>query len=922
MNLLEQQLERLQAGLRATHVALLVYAGERDARQIGLFHAGEENPAPELVDLEAAASLISGSLASRRSERFASRDSDCQLISIPTRADDEQPKQERRQFIPQEPSYWIGVRGVPTAVLSEQLPVIEALTRLAGRLFALESQRADPQTGLPDRAEFERALRSQLSDASNEGNSLTVFIFANESAKQLPTLLQLAIHDLNLALRDSDQLYRYALDQLALIVPGLKPEDLELLGDKIQRALTDSLPGQSTAGPWSVAAVRYEPEDLPALTALEFSLAAETVLRQCLSQGRGSAQLEPLLQVDGRLVNEQVDPALSVVFSGEPTRDYRHMRLLWDTVNRLGEQGSASDLAADMITLLNERLGVGAALLQVSQTGAEVLASTTTLENPVSESLWQSLRALPEGITRNALSLHNELQQVVATTSPQLGAIHLLLEDPQQLLCESAYALLVGLSEQITFALERLTTTEQELSRRSEEATALRRQVQVLSQRQPVSDMTFTAPAMTAIVERSKAWARTEEIVLITGESGSGKEVFAQRIHQASARAEQPLITVDCASIPPTLIEAELFGRIKGAYTGADSAAEGYVRKAEGGTLFLDEIGELPLESQSKLLRLLQERQVSPVGSADVYQVDVRIIAATNRDLATEVNAGRFRADLMYRLKVLELELPPLRERREDIEPLCQHFLAQYNAQYERACTLTPAALNALCNHRWPGNVRELKHCMLKACLQAGSDEIQEQDLGLLKVERAAAQPATDPVGRAITSPAPAANSAAAQLTAGDLWQNLELTLRSSCGAAIDRGLRLPIGNWLGDAFLEAAYNHHDEVAKHAAHTLGLAESTFRRQHDRLQAQRASGLTQTHDLFVDNLPWIHELVILADTATGADPAAAAPLERAKKLLLDIVSGLLPQDTGFASALMGVTPPTYRRHLQELREAAA
>jgi two-component system response regulator GlrR len=214
------------------------------------------------------------------------------------------------------------------------------------------------------------------------------------------------------------------------------------------------------------------------------------------------------------------------------------------------------------------------------------------------------------------------------------------------------------------------------------------------------------SPSMRRMFHELAQIAPSDVTVLIHGETGTGKELVAEAIHDASARAAGPLVVIDCGGIPGNLFENELFGHERGAFTGADRAAAGAFERADGGTLFLDELGELPLDLQPKLLRAVQERVVRRLGSAREIPVDVRIVAATHRDLAVEVNRGTFREDLFYRLAVARIEVPPLRERRDDILPLIHHFLAAAGAGAER---LTPDAAVELAAHYWPGNVRELR---------------------------------------------------------------------------------------------------------------------------------------------------------------------------------------------------------------------
>ena len=225
--------------------------------------------------------------------------------------------------------------------------------------------------------------------------------------------------------------------------------------------------------------------------------------------------------------------------------------------------------------------------------------------------------------------------------------------------------------------------------------------------------------------------AGTNCTVLITGESGTGKELIVAVLHDASARAKNPFVVVNCATIPEALIEAQLFGHVRGAYTGAVSASPGLVAAAEGGTLFLDEVGELPLLMQVKLLRLLQQREYIPVGDTKTVHSDIRVVAATNRDLEAEVAAGRFREDLYYRINVVHVHLPPLRERGGDVELLAMHFLRMVTARNGRSTPtgIDSTAMRALREYPWPGNIRQLENAIERAVLLAPSGLVTLNDL-------------------------------------------------------------------------------------------------------------------------------------------------------------------------------------------------
>lgn len=240
------------------------------------------------------------------------------------------------------------------------------------------------------------------------------------------------------------------------------------------------------------------------------------------------------------------------------------------------------------------------------------------------------------------------------------------------------------------------------------------------------------SPVMQTLKDRIVRVARANGCVLVRGESGCGKELVARALHRNSHRAKRPMLSVNCAAIPAELVESQLFGHAKGAFTGAESDHEGWFKQAHTGTLFLDEIGELPLEGQAKLLRILEGHPFQPVGSTQQVTVDVRIIAATNRDLAQLVREKRFREDLLYRLSVFELQLPPLRERGGDLDELIDHFIEHFRLQNGRPqIALSPEARAKMQEYNWPGNVRQLRNVIDSAVVMAETDLIQPADLGL-----------------------------------------------------------------------------------------------------------------------------------------------------------------------------------------------
>lgn len=248
----------------------------------------------------------------------------------------------------------------------------------------------------------------------------------------------------------------------------------------------------------------------------------------------------------------------------------------------------------------------------------------------------------------------------------------------------------------------------------------------------PDADLGSQSPAMRSVLDTLRRVAPTDATVLLRGESGTGKGVLARAVHGWSGRAGRPFVTVHAPSLSAELLESELFGHVKGAFTGAVDTREGRVAQAEGGTLFVDEVGDLPLALQPKVLRFLQDREYERVGDAKTRRADVRLVAATNRDLGAMVAEGAFREDLLYRLRVIEVEVPPLRQRAEDVLPLAEAFLAHFGARYGRAFAgFTEAAERAVGGHDWPGNVRELQNAVERASILSPGPLVDAEHLPL-----------------------------------------------------------------------------------------------------------------------------------------------------------------------------------------------
>jgi len=371
-------------------------------------------------------------------------------------------------------------------------------------------------------------------------------------------------------------------------------------------------------------------------------------------------------------------------------------------------------------------------------------------------------------------------------------------------------------------APERLVTS----TRNAMERSALQRTVSVLSESQPDTEhlgFVGSSPEMLAVYNMIKNVARSKATVFITGESGTGKEVCAEAIHKQSKRRDKPFIALNCAAIPKDLIESEIFGHVKGAFTGAVSDRDGAAAKADGGTLFLDEICEMEPALQTKLLRFLQTERVQKVGSDQVRPVDVRVVCATNRNPVVEVEEGRFREDLYYRLHVLPVHLPPLRDRGTDALEIAQHFLRIYAREEEKAFeTFSAEAEEALLAHRWPGNVRELQNIVRNIVVLNDGTIV---DLDMVPVR----QHGTPNIHRAPRPATAAAQGASSRLRGADPAESIQVPF----GTTLDQAER---------HLIETTIDRCDGSLPKAAKMLGVSPSTLYRKKEGWETSDAEAI--------------------------------------------------------------------------------
>jgi DNA-binding NtrC family response regulator len=369
-------------------------------------------------------------------------------------------------------------------------------------------------------------------------------------------------------------------------------------------------------------------------------------------------------------------------------------------------RSACCEIATDLGFLPQTVSGIESARTLLRDQGVDILL--LDLRAPLEEGL---------GLLHEIKALNPSLMVVVMTAFASVPA--------------AVEAMRTGAADYLTkpFALDELTAVlERAMERRTVDG-ASRRLRETLRSSQGLGNMIGRSPEMDKLYRILAKVAQSSHPVLILGESGVGKELVARSIHSNGPHADRPFVPIDCGSLVPTLMESELFGYVKGAFTGANRSKDGLLASAEGGTVFLDEIGELPLDLQAKLLRALQEKEVRPVGATHRIPINVRILAATNRNLVTAVEQGRFRKDLYYRLSVVNLRIPPLRERKQDIPLLAAHFLERMSRETGTTHTLSDDALRTLVDYDWPGNVRELENSLDRACTLSSGPVLHLGDL-------------------------------------------------------------------------------------------------------------------------------------------------------------------------------------------------
>jgi len=921
-----------------------------------LLHDGEPPTIPELADLESAARFINhvqsvGKHEDSLSESMLldiveSRETGFYLLRIPDLesllASNSSPAPERREGEPRLTAVeaWLGLRMdcSPADLKIDDLPpglpdswwsmVLAITSALAWHARCSSAQINDLVSDLPGRSEFQLFLDQLVQRTGDSGCPGLIFVnpdgfdVVNQrfGRDEGDAAIREIGERLRATARSSDFAFRYGAAVFGLLMPSASLESLRTVADKLHAALT--------AEPFLQGSV---PLDFSLGAALHEQVADATVEDHSaqLIRRADRALNAAKLGGGGRLVAwtpelssadvSQFDQ-LNGIYTANPARDYRNMLLLWETVGIVASHDDVDTLVAKVLEKLagsfgNATLGFfwcargggrGHGMLLRSEQSDHVERVADPAFDRERSSLFDEAlrekRTVTAALPSDGATLRACVMPLAAGEQP-LGFFYLEWHEDRLDVGPADLDFLSALAKQLTIALDRARLVELEKLRQEQEKKLLLDELSELQKALQHSQLVCRSPSMESVLESARRVAPTDMTVLLNGESGTGKELLARTLHQLSARRDKPLVVVDCAAIATTLIDSELFGHERGAYTGAERRTTGRLLEADGGTILLDEIGELPLEVQSKMLRFVQEKQFTPVGSSQPQTVDVRVIAVTNRDLVSEVAAGRFREDLYHRLNVVQLVVPPLRERPEDILPLAKHFLEQFSIQYrKRVHRLSEEAEACLMAYAWPGNVRELQNRMMRAVVLCEGDEIEPAEVRL---------ETSDPELMDRPEMAPPESAPAGTLAEGGP-DEVRLALCAQIDAAMRKGaFPPPIGKWVGEDLILEAYHLSGDTASQAAALLAIPETTFRRKLNKALARTGSGLSPRPD------GWAPLRAAISALMRTGNPAGADLLEQVRLILLEEVAAKLPRDVKRASALMGVSEPTYQRWAKEV-----
>ncbi len=852
------------------------------------------------------------------------------------------------------PGIWIGLRGADNGRL--RLPA--SLRDLAsspelgqwwdwlislGAALALHARQVssvidDPVSGLPGRGQFETRLTRTVEQGGKLNRSFTLILvnpddfevvnehFGREAGDMV--VREIANRLVSLV-RSTDVVHRYGGAIFTILLPDSGLEDGVLVAEKIRSGLAEGayLQGTVRLG-FSLGLTAFTPEEFDDAQTVGMDLfrQADRALHVARESGGGrivtwgpDADLEEVANID----------RLSGIFTADLAKDYRNMLLLWDIVGIISANPDPEDLAAQAIDRLQAAFKPERMALFLNNSGEaepEPVAIRNSLSIPEAERNTLALNRDQKRLVREAFDSDEPMERtctgeqqdepVVSWAVPlvsqgaHLGCLYMDGGQVAMTIETSDLLFLKAFAHQLAVALDHARLAALDRTRQEEQRSLLRAELNDLRRALGQARLVSRSPEMDSVLATVRRVAPTTATVLITGESGTGKELLARTIHEMSERKDKPFIVVDCGAIASTLIDSELFGREKGAYTGAQERARGRLAEADGGTVVLDEIGELPIEVQSKLLRFVQEKQITPVGGTRTREVDVRLIAVTNRDLASEVKAGQFREDLYHRLNVVAMESPALRHRPDDVLHLAEHFLNIFALQYQKGIhRFSSEAEAGMLDYDWPGNVRELQNRVMKAVILSDGSELGIETLGIGR----AAGPDDTPAQPAYPFPAAAPETGPQDGSTESTWNALAAALGQQVRSAARNGRRgaVPLGRWLAEDMILEAYEASGRVYSRGAVTLGIPETTFRRKAARILGHSESGLLPR------SADWSNIRPLIAAWLRSDLTDNENRLDMLRNELLARVAEQSGDQTSLAAALMGVTAATYRSWLEKL-----
>lgn len=953
--------------------AVTLYLPSGDDGGDGLFvHEGSGPQVPELADSESAVRFFRRTVkragprgsAADVAGQWASEAPYCRLVRLPTvealfllatAEGAPSPRSGRRrtdQAPPPVGQAWLGFRfdrepahfpsldeplAFPAAPLD---PVADAESwswiLAVGSALAWTSRRIsetlrDSVSALPGRVELQSVLERQVERARASGQPVTLVFFnpddfaaineslGRETGDRVIREMARRIRSLH---RATDFVGRYGGAVFASVLADTGLKDGRIVAEKVRRRLSHEsfLEGKLVLS-FTAGVAAYGGSSTEAGDAV-----SEMIRLADAALGVGKREGGDRTVVWDEGIREQAPEShdrLRGIFTADVGRDYRNMALLLDTLSTFATAEEVPQLLTDVTRRIAsifkpDRIGVfrrepGGAfqLLEGVSPGGDGEVSTADWVLSREEERLAAL-ALEKGRPR-VLDANRGGGPVagllpMAAGSEPFGC--LILEHGPEANWDSRDLHFLGvLATQLALALDRAQLAAAEREHQRQEAERMQAELENLRAALDRAELLYRSAEMEDVLALARRVAPTDATVLVTGESGTGKELLARTIHELSPRRDAALVVVDCTTIPSSLVESELFGHERGAFTGADRRTRGRLLEADGGTVLLDEVSELPLAVQGGLLRFAQERNFTPVGGQRPVSVDVRIVAATNRDLAEEVRAGRFREDLYHRLHVFRLEIPPLRKRRQDILFLARHFLNRYALAYGKPMeSFSEAAERALLAYEWPGNVRELQNLVMRAVILSDGRVLRSQHL--VFGDRAAVPPASA-VGRGAAETGPTAGRGEDPRFPGGAGDGQELEV--ALGALVEKALEIdpvpPVGAWLQDELLRHADRQAGGVGRAGASLLGIPETTYRRR----LAKVEDPLESVSEELRPEWTCVRETVrrLLGRSRPGGESLPDA----CERRLLQAMRELEVERTSTAAALLGVSPPTYRRRLE-------